>query len=298
LSIKGYIYAIASGVFFGIIPIIILFASSTGGISSSFFIMMRMIVAAVMLIPAAITRLQKAPVSAKFFKKMLVASALMSFTSILLYLSYDFIPTGIGITLHYTYPLIIMTVSAVFFKMKFNRSTIFAMAISLIGVVLLCDHSVLDSKAPIGLALALCSSFSFSCYLLWSERNYLGKADPIIFTTTLTAFNSVFLLIYNLIVGIQKFELTFYLSIILLMTGIVAFLAVFTQIMAIAHVGSVNTSILGTLEPIICTIGSALVLHERLTVRTIIGSVLVLIAVIIVTLKTPLPDSSNKIRKA
>ena len=68
------------------------------------------------------------------------------------------------------------------------------------------------------------------------------------------------------------------------MVGFVGIGAILTQILAIKYVGSVRTSILGTLEPIVCTIGSALVLRDAISFRTILGGILVLAAVIIVTL--------------
>ncbi|MBQ5535846.1 MAG: hypothetical protein IIU01_03730, partial [Oscillospiraceae bacterium] len=42
--------------------------------------------------------------------------------------------------------------------------------------------------------------------------------------------------------------------------GLISVLAILTQILAVRQAGSVVTSILSTLEPIVCAIGSALVL--------------------------------------
>ena len=90
--------------------------------------------------------------------------------------------------------------------------------------------------------------------------------------------------IYNLISDQLDIKFSAKVAVILLLVGFVGIGAILTQILAIKYVGSVRTSILGTLEPIVCTIGSALVLHDAISFRTILGGVLVLVAVILVTL--------------
>ena len=67
--------------------------------------------------------------------------------------------------------------------------------------------------------------------------------------------------------------------------GLISVLAILTQILAVRQAGSVVTSILSTLEPIVCAIGSALVLREAISARTVLGTALVLAAVILVTLQ-------------
>ena len=271
LSWKGCFYAIASGVFFGVIPILILSVTRSGSASSAFCIMMRMAFAAVLLLPFTIRRIKAHPISRSTVKDMLIAALLMSCTSILLYTAYQFIPSGIGITLHYTYPLVILLLNVLLFHNRFSRVTMWAMAVSLLGVILLCDTSILPSNAWVGISLALCSSATFTAYFLWLEKRRLGELDPLLFAEILTTFNTCFLLCYVLLTAQTKVTFSLGMAVSLGLTGVAAILAVTTQALAIKHIGSVYTSILGTLEPIVCALGSALVLHDQISVRTVGG---------------------------
>ena len=100
----------------------------------------------------------------------------------------------------------------------------------------------------------------------------------------MSLFDTGDMFIYNLISDQLDIKFSAKVAVILLLVGFVGIGAILTQILAIKYVGSVRTSILGTLEPIVCTIGSALVLHDAISFRTILGGVLVLVAVILVTL--------------
>lgn len=65
--------------------------------------------------------------------------------------------------------------------------------------------------------------------------------------------------------------------------GLVGALAVATQLMAVKQIGAMYTSVLGTLELVVCCLGSAIVLKEKFRVESIVGTGLILIAVILVT---------------
>ena len=285
-STKGYLYAILSGACFGIIPLLVLSISKNGVASNSFCVMMRMLLAGLMLLPLALRHGKQNPVPVKRVGEILVSAVLLSATSVLLYTSYQYIPSGIGITLHYMYPLVVMVLSVLLFHMRFNAKTVGAMGMSLVGIVLLCDASVLAENAVVGILLAVVSALTFASYLLWNDHRGLGAIDSFVFVTILSLLNAVFVFFYVWLTGQLYFHFSWSAVLILLCTGVFDIAAIMFQFLAIKYVGSVYTSILGTLEPIICTLGSALVLHEIISGRTLTGSALVLAAVIIVTLSS------------
>ena len=123
--LKGYFYAIISGVFLGLVPLAILSVTRSGAAESSYCIMIRMLVAAVLLLPLSIPRM-KGEVNGKFALRMAISAFFMSITSVLLYTSYSYVPSSIGITLHYTFPVIILLASVLIFRQKISRATIIA----------------------------------------------------------------------------------------------------------------------------------------------------------------------------
>jgi len=56
-SFSGYLNAIASGAFYGAIPVVTLFISRSGSIPSTFSVMVRMLIGALLLLPFALPRL-------------------------------------------------------------------------------------------------------------------------------------------------------------------------------------------------------------------------------------------------
>ena len=284
LSGKGYVYALLSGALFGIIPILVLNISRDGSVSNSFCIMARSFIAGVTLLPAACSRVKKRPLSKESLRDIVVSALAMASTSILLFTSYQYIPSGVGVTLHYTYPMVVLVLMAVLFRAHIGIKTVMAMLVSLIGIVLLCDAATMEGNVLLGVLLALCSSLTFAAYLLWNERRGLAMLDSIVFVSFMSLFDTGDLFVYNLISNQLSVAVSAKVILILLMVGFVGIGAILTQILAIKYVGSVRTSILGTLEPIVCTIGSALVLRDAISFRTILGGILVLAAVIIVTL--------------
>lgn len=281
---KGTLCAFLSGPLYGIVPILILSVTRVEAITNTMCLFWRMLFAAVLLLPFSISRIRKEKPDWDMIRKTIVSSILMSGTSLLLYSSYSWIPSGIGTTIHYTYPLFVLCISVVFFKTKINHQTVFAMLLSLFGIVVLCDVSVLADRAALGIALALLSAVMFSLYFLWTEHQRLDQYDPIVYLLMQCVFASVFIGLANAGMGRFTLQMTPHSYGILVIVGFVAVLGFFTQFVGLTIAGSVRTAIFETLEPIVCTIGSAFVLHDSLSIRALVGCVMVIISVIIMTL--------------
>ena len=283
-QLGGYLLAIASGAFYGIISVIILFIARFGEVPSLFCMMVRMFFAGVLLLPFAIPRLRTHRITPQFLRHMLLAGIVLSSSSILIYTALDTLPAGIGISLHYTYPLFVMLLSVLLFRTRVTRRAVTALILSLAGVVLLCDDAVLPKDALGAVCLAIFSAVAFAAYYLWIERKKLGEMDAVLFTMLLSFFDSLVLALYNLAAGKLFVSVDANAIWLLVAAGLFAMLAVLTQVMAVERIGSVMTSILGTFQPIVCTLGSVVVLHDVLSVRSLFGSVMILAAVVIVTL--------------
>ena len=283
-QLSGYLLAIASGAFYGVISVIILFISRFGAVPSLFSMMVRMFLAGVFLLPFSVSRLRAHRPTPQFLLRMLPAGVFLTSASILIYTALDTIPASIGIALHYTYPLVVMVLSVLLFHTRVTLQSVAALGMSLAGVILLCDNDVLPPNAGVSVCIALLSAVAFGAYYLWVERKKLGEMDAVLFTMLLSFLDSFLLALYNGAAGKLLISVNAGVLGILAAAGFFAMLAVLTQTMAIKRIGSVMTSILGTLQPIVCTLGSALVLREPVSVRSLFGSALVLGAVVMVTL--------------
>lgn len=283
---KGYCFAVCSGISYGLIPILVIGISRRSSAPGTYITMMRMLIAGVILFPVAFRRLKKQPLKPGCIFRLYVASVFMSVTAILLYSAFETIPAGIGIILHYTHPMLILVISALFFHETFPVKAVAAVLLSIVGVASICDVAVLGPGAGKGMILALVSSVTFSGYLLWVEKLKLGELDPLVYTAFLTICNAANIFLYNSVSGLMTVRLDPGDTMTFAAVGVLALTAVMFQMIGIRLIGSVNTAILGTLEPITCTIGSALVLGDQISLRMIAGTVLVLAAVLITVCKS------------
>lgn len=280
---KGFIASIASGLLYGIIPLIILDSSRKSAASSSFILMIRMAVAAAILLPFSVKDMKRKVFGRTEIIGTFVASALLTVTSILIYSAYAYIPSGVGISIHYTYPIICTVVGVIFFKEKPGFKVIAALLISVAGTVLLSDISGLGSGAGIGVLLAALSSLTFSCYLIWVERKDLGRIRAVPFTQMLSFFSAVILFLYNAVTHDLNAEMAGEYVLPFISVGVVAALAILLQAYSIKIIGAVYVSIFGTLEPIVCAVCGVLFLGEHLTLKNAIGIALVVAAVIMIS---------------
>ncbi len=169
-------------------------------------------------------------------------------------------------------------------KSRNPRGNVAAMLLSLLGVMLLSSGSLDSDKAYIGILLAIASAVVYAAYFLWTEHQHLAAMDATVYVTLKTCYSTVFLLLYILVTNQLTFDVSFQSVLGLALSGLGTILASFCLTLAIRHIGSVYTSILGSIELIVVAIADFLFLGDRLTLRSCIGIVVVLIATILVTL--------------
>ncbi len=286
-SFMGCLAAILSGICYGAIPLFILYFSRDSGIGSPVFNMMRMFFAAIIFLPAASAHFKEIMQPVSFIRKILLCSFLMTSTTILLYAAYEFIPSGIGVMLHFLHPLMVLIIEVLFFNGKVDRAMPVVITATLTGIVLLCDTSALSGRYGRGILLALLSAVTFAFYLSAIEHQKISSYHISLYTCFLCLFNTGVMCVYNILKGCFRLSFSIPAYCLFLLLGLIASLAVSLQALAIRSVGPVTTSILGTLEPIVCIVGSALILGDRITARMAVGSILILFSVIKVSLLPP-----------
>lgn len=282
----GYFYAVATGVTGGMVPIVFQKAlvQDSAPLPRTTALFIKLAALSFILLPLTMPGIKKAQIPRDFCWKLPVASFFYVATLILLYESYNHIPTGIGISLHYTFPLFTMVLSAVFYRFRCTKQSVLAMLLSLAGVALLSSGSLSAGGEPIGILLAIGSAAAYAAYFLWVEREKLTSLDTMVFVTLKTCGASVFLFFYVLVTHELILSVSLPTFCGLLLSGAFTILSSFCLTMAIRYVGSVHTSILGSVEPIVCAIAGVLFLGEQVSLRSGIGIVMVLASAVMVTL--------------
>lgn len=290
----GYFYAMATGVVSGLVPVMFQKAMSQVTIPRTTGLFIKLVASSLILLPLAVPKIKKAQISRDYCWKLPVCSLLYIATLILLYESYNYIPTGISISLHYTFPLFTMVLSALFFRFHSTKQSVAAMLLSVAGVALLSSGSLSAGGKPLGIILAIGSAFAYATCFLWIEREKLTSLDTTVFVTLKTCGASILLFPYVLMTNGMTFSMSIQSFCGLLLSGAFTILASFFLTIAIRHIGSVHTSILTSMEPIVCAIAGVLFLNEQVSLKSGIGIMMVLAAAILVTLSKQAAKTETK----
>ena len=135
--IRGIIYALISSITFGTLPLFSIPVKAEG-MSTETLMFYRFLFA--MIIYGAYLLFRKA--NFKLSKKnirdiVLIGGAGYGLTGITLVSSYDYIPSGIGTTIGFQFPVMISIFMWIFYKEKLQKSIYISLALSLLGVFLL-----------------------------------------------------------------------------------------------------------------------------------------------------------------
>lgn len=277
----GFIAVIISAIIFGSMPLIAKIIYSNGGNAVSlifyrFFLSLPILYCLVKKsknIDIKITRVE-------FMNLIIVSLFGYSATAILLFISYNYISTGMATTLHFVYPIFVVLGGIIFYKDKPNLLKILCVALCTVGVILFSKDS--GSGSLLGIVLAFVSGITYSFYILFIDKSGLKEMYPFKLTFYLCLISSVIAFLYSLITGtftmniaLQGWLLTILLSIMVSVGAVSLFQY------GIKSVGPQNTAIFSTFEPITSVIIGIIAFKEVFDLRTLIGSVFILSAVVI-----------------
>lgn len=280
----GYFYAIAVGVICGIIPVIIQKVLTQDPIPRATALFIKFVASSIILLPFAAPKIKKVQFPKGFGWKLPIGAIFYVATLIFLYESYRYIPTSIGVALQYTFPLFTMGFSVLFFRFRCTKQSVLAMILSLVGAMLLSSGTLDSDRAYIGIILGVGCAVAYAAYFLWVEHQQLAAMDTTVFVTLKTCVSTVLFFLYVLVTKQLTFSISLQTFLGLTLSGVCTILASICLTLAIRHIGSVHTSILGAIEPIVCAVAGFFVLGEAISLRSGIGIAVVLIATVLVTL--------------
>ena len=202
---------------------------------------------------------------------LILMGLLVSFSSLALFQSYNYMEAGIASTLLFVYPILVALIMAFVFKEKLTLQTIFCILLALGGIGLLYKSGDGTTLSLTGVLLVMASALSYAIYIVGANRPLLKN----IATLKLT--------FYVLLFGMTLFFHDWYLW------GNLIALAIFpTAIsflcttLAVQYIGSTPTAILGALEPLTAVFFGVTVFGESLTLRLCCGIILIILAVTLI----------------
>lgn len=281
---KGFIYGAIAAASYGMNPLFTLPLYSVGMTTDTVlfyrYSFAVIVLAVLMKIQGQSFALRKADIL-----PLVIMGLLFSFSSLFLFLSYNYMDAGIASTILFVYPVMVAVIMGLFFKEKISAITVFSILLALSGIALLYQGDGGKPLSTLGVILVILSSLSYAIYIVGVNRSSL-KDLP---TTKLTFYA----ILFGLSVYIARLNFCNDLQIIpsaWLWADVVALAILPTAVslvctaLAIHYIGSTPTAILGALEPVTALFFGVLLFHERITPRIMVGILMILTAVTLIIL--------------
>ena len=283
----GYAAGIAAGVSYGLNP---LFAKPLmeSGVPVLVMLFFRYFFSVLFLAGWMLVRRESFRVRAGEMGLLAVLGLLFSASSLFLFASYSYIPSGLATTLVYLYPVFVALIM-VFLRFYPSWQTWVSILATFGGIVLMSRPSPGMTVQPLGLALAVLSGLSYACYLVIVNRSrrirgvsehkltfYALLTGTVLFAVLRTAQGG------GMTEGVDTLEdwgallgLAFFPTMISLLT-----LAVASRL-----IGPTRTSVLGVFEPLTALLVGTVLFGEPVTAPMLAGVGVCIAAVIFMILK-------------
>ncbi len=280
--IIGLICGVVAGVSYGTNP---LFAKPLlqSGVPVLVMLFFRYGISAALLSLLMLLKKERFSVRKNEFGLLVLLGALFAGSSLFLFASYEFIPSGLATTLVYLYPVFVALIM-VLLRFYPSWQTWLSIVATLGGIILLSSPSRGAEIKPLGIVLAIMSALSYASYLVIVNRSSRIKQ---VSEHTLT--------LYALVVGTILFaalrlaqggsitegvdsvaDWANFLGLAIVPTMI----SMLTLAVSSRFIGPTKTSILGVFEPLTAILIGTLMFGEPMTWKMGIGVAICIAAVV------------------
>lgn len=278
---KGLLATMISAVFFGFIPLFVKTICAGGGnsVSAAFYRFF-------LSVPILYIYLKAQGISMRITRTEFAKIALITIfgyggTAVLLFSSYNFIPSGMSTTIHFMYPVFTILGCMIFFKEKVSPLKLLCVALCFGGILLFYNGE--SGGSVLGMALSFLSGVTYAFYTIYLEKSGLQKMENLKLIFYMNTVAAAMILVMALLTAQFTMRLT------PLAWGTAVFFATATSLIGVLGyqigvkcIGPQNAAILSTFEPITSVIVGVLVYREAFSARTLLGCLCVLSAVVIV----------------
>ena len=280
-SVMGYAAGIVTGVTYGLNP---LFAKPLmqAGVPVDTMLSFRYLLAVAILGMWLLFRHESFRVNAAQFVRLCILGVLFGFSSLLLFLSYNYIPAGLATTIVFLYPVLVAIIM-VFLKVYPTWQVWLSIVLTFIGVLVLSRPSGGVSFSVAGLLLAGGSALAYAMYLVIVNRSRrLRTVSNHVLTFYALLIGSLLVVIRSLFSGEDFMQGVGGWYCWMNLVGLAVFptlVSLLTLAVATRLIGATRTSVLGVFEPVTAIAVGSLFFGESLTLNVIVGICITLLAV-------------------
>lgn len=296
---QGVATGILSAMAFGFIPV---FSKPmlSEGMSTECVLFYRFAIAALIL--AVIIKVQGKSLTfpKRYVPSMTLEAVFYSFSGGFLVLGYNFMSGGVTGVLHFTYPIFVMVISLLFFKEKIRIASAVAIVIAIVGIYCLGVHGGDEAFVPganrvLGVIIVVCSGLACASYMVGVNKTKAHELPNLVFTMWLLAISALFFFVISLADGtLQMLQNWTHVWRFVGLSFVATVIANFLLVHSIHNVGSTLAAILGALEPATAIVMCILLFGESLNLPICAGIVLILVAVMIVIMRSKQTENDKE----
>ena len=282
---KGIICGILAAVCYGTNPFGAL-PLYEEGVNTASVLFYRFSMAVLMLAVMLIVERKSFSVKKGELKTLASLGVLFAVSSITYYQSFRFMDAGIASTILFVYPVMVAVIMAAFFKESVTLSTVSAIILALLGIGLLYRGGEGATLCTMGIILVMLSSLSYAVYIVIVNQSSI-RMSSLKLTFYVLLICMMCLLAYSFTSPDLHLQLppsprAWFFACWLGLVPTILSLVLMT--IAVHEVGATPTAIMGALEPLTAVAIGVLLFGESLTLRLMIGIVLILLAVMVIVL--------------
>ncbi len=283
----GYVAGIAAGVSYGTNP---LFGKALmeSGVPIMVMLFFRYGIAAILLALWMLCRKETFRASRRELGLLVLLGLFFAGSSITLFCSYEFIPSGLATTLIYLYPVFVALIM-VFLRIYPSWQTWLSIAATFSGILLLSAPSGnVQIRLP-GVLLAIGSALCYSFYLVIVNRSKrIRKASEHKITLYSLVTGAILFAVIRSVQGGGMLEGIDSASDWANLVGLAivpTMISMLTLAMSSRYIGPTKTAVLGVFEPLTAILIGTLMFGETLTAKMAVGIAICVAAVIFLILK-------------
>ncbi|MRT94840.1 DMT family transporter [Ancylomarina sp. 16SWW S1-10-2] len=280
IKTKGTLMILLSAIFFGLMPFFALKIYAEG-FDVSNLLLYRYSFAFIGIALFCLSKKIDVRITIKqFFIILFVTLIGTVLTTYTLFLSYQYISSGLASTLHFVYPIFTIVMASLFYKEKFTVRKMLALFLSVVGIGLLAMGSNSELNM-LGVIWALVSGLLYATYIIMMANEELKKVSPFsvvfwIFGITSLSFLCKCLVTNQININFTASSLFYIVNLSFWST----FLAVVLFYKGMKYIGPGKASLLSTLEPLTGVIVGILVFNEKLDFKSSLAIILILTSVL------------------
>lgn len=279
----GYFLVIFSAVIFGCMPLLVKGVYADGVNSLSVVLLRNLLSVPVVAMLAYLHRGSLRIPLGTLPEIAVIGITGCCLTPLLLFSSYFFMDSGTAMVLHFVYPAAVLAGGVLFCRERVTLGALTSIAVCILGISqFYTPGTPLDWR---GGTLAIVSGFGYAAYILMLSHFKHKEISGFLLNTYIFSINSVVMFLVCLLAGMLTFPVSasgWFCSLILAVAVNVGAVSMFQWGTRI--IGGQKAAILSTMEPTTSVFVGILVFHETITLRTGIGTVLVLLASALIVL--------------